>query len=222
MALSNSLLTDAIFTAGFLAYILGIVGLTKILYSWMRSRGLPHRVSVYYNRKVVHMLAGGVMALLTPHVFTSYVMPLIASLLLAALLYIPHRTGRLLYWFQVEDNIFEVNFCIGWGLSVAALWIVLNDPFKAVVPAMFIAFGDAVTGLVRNTVFRRRTKHWLGNLAMVAVVVPLGLLYAGFPGLAAGVVASVVERYEFPPIDDNILIVASAVAIMMLSGVATF
>jgi len=34
-----------------------------------------------------------------------------------------------------------------------------GTPWRAVVPALFISFGDAITGVVRNAVFGRRTKH---------------------------------------------------------------
>ncbi len=195
-------------------YSLAVVYGTRPLYHWMRSRGVPHNVAVYYNRKIIHMGAGGVVAILTPYVFSSPTYPLLAALALTAFLFYMRRKS-LMYWFQTRENAYEVNFTIAWGVSVFALWIVLGDPRLAVLPALFIAFGDAVTGIVRNYFFRRRTKHWAGNIAMSAVVIPLGLFYGGLAGAIAGAIASIIERYEFPPIDDNMLIVAATTLILV-------
>lgn len=195
--------------------VLAVVYATKPIYHAMRRRGLPHNVAVYYNRKIIHMAAGGVVALLVPLVFREPLVPLLMALSLGGFLWYMRRSGRLMYWFQVPENSFEVNFTIAWGLSVATLWALLGDPKPAVLPALFIAFGDAVTGIVRNTLFKRRTKHWAGNLAMLAVVTPLGLAYGGVAGAIAALAASAVERFEFPPIDDNILIaLASTVTLL--------
>lgn len=199
-----------------LVYVLAVVGITKILYDMMRRRGLPHNVAVYYNRKVIHIFAGGVAALLVPELFTTPTIPLVLALLLTVLVYIPHRTGKLMYWFQVEDNMFEVNFTLMWGLAVFLLWALFQNPYIAIVPPAFMAFGDAATGVARNALFKRRTKHWVGNIAMAAVTIPLGYMYAGVPGTLAGVLASFVERYEFPPIDDNVLITLVSIAVLMV------
>ncbi len=199
-----------------LVYVLAIVGITKVLYDMMRRRGLPHNVAVYYNRKIIHIFAGGVVALLVPELFTTPTIPLALALLLTVFVYIPHRTGKLMYWFQVEDNMFEVNFTLMWGIAVFLLWMLFQNPYIAIVPPAFMAFGDAATGVVRNALFKRRTKHWIGNIAMAVVTIPLGYIYAGLPGALAGALASFVERYEFPPIDDNVLITLTSIAVLMV------
>jgi phytol kinase len=61
-----------------------------------------------------------------------------------------------------------------------------------------MAVGDSATGVVRNLLFKRRTKHWVGNIAMAAVSVPIGWYYLGVAGALAGLLASAVERFEFP------------------------
>ncbi len=196
-------------------YVLIIIYVTKPVYEYLRKRGLPHNVAIYYNRKIIHVFAGGVIAVLTPFLFHSPIVPLIMALALGGFLYYWRRTGKLLYWFQTRENAFEVNFTIAWGLSVFLLWIITDNPKISVVPAVFIAFGDGITGVVRNALFARRTKHWAGNLAMLAVVLPLGYFFAGLLGAVAGAVAAFVERYEFPPIDDNILIAFSSTAVLL-------
>lgn len=201
-------------------YVLGVVGVTRFTYKVFRGRGMPHNVAVYYNRKIIHIFAGGVVAFLVPFLFEAPLVPFFMSLALGLFLYYWHWRGRLLSWFQTEENMYEVNFTIAWGASLLVLWILTGDPRVSVVPAVFIAIGDGVTGIIRNALFGRRTKHWLGNIGMALVVVPLGYALAGALGAIAGLIASVVERYEFPPIDDNILIAVSSLAVLALPYVA--
>ena len=200
------------------AYVLAIVYTGRLLYSGIRRRGEPHNVAVYYVRKYIHMGAGGVVALLVPFLFSSPLLPTIMAFLLGGFLYYMRRYGRPMTWFQTQDNMYEVNFTIGWGTSLALLWILTGDPWLSVLPALFISFGDAVTGIVRNAVFKKRTKHYLGNIAMGAVVLPLGYVYAGPVGLASAAVATVAEKFESNPVDDNLLIaLSSAATILVLS-----
>jgi len=189
--------------------------LTKKLYEWMRARGMPHNVAIYYNRKIIHVGAGGLVALLAPYLFETPTLPFAFAMLLALFTYLPHRTGKLFYWFQDPENIYEVHFCITWGLSFLLSWLLFGTMIYAVVPTAFMSFGDAVTGAVRNLLYRRRTKAWAGNAAMAAVCVPIGFAYAGVWGAVAGVLSSVIEHFEFNPIDDNITVPLSALAVLV-------
>ena len=113
------------------------------------------------------------------------------------------------------------------GLSVYALWTYSNEPWLAVLPAFFMAFGDGVTGIIRNKLFARRTKSAWGNLGMAIVCLPAGYIVGAslspaIPiwGLLSGAVASFVERYEFGPIDDNVLIVIASSIVLLLGMIA--
>ena len=71
--------------------------------------------------------------------------------------------------------------------------------------------------------FKRRTKSAWGNVGMAMLCLPLGYFVGmmaepAIPlwGLLSGLVASVVERYEFGPIDDNVLIVIFSSAVLFL------
>lgn len=187
------------------AYVLGVVYGTRFTYGWMVKR-VPNNVAVYYNRKLIHIFAGGVVSLLFPIFFTAVTIPITLVAVIALITYLPHRLNRILYWFQVKENNYEVNFTVAWGAAIFLSWVFFGNPTYGVIPAAFMSFGDAATGLVRNAVFKRRTKSWLGNVAMLIICVPIGAFYAGYAGMVAGVVASVVEHFEFNPIDDNILI----------------
>ncbi len=204
---------EAIITILLSLYVLFVIFVTQPLYKILISRGVSEGSARYYVRKLIHIFAGGVVALLVPHIYTSPLFPLLASFTLALLLVITRRY-KPLYWFQTPDNFYEVNFVIAWGLSIFVLWHVFPNPFTAVLPAIFISYGDAVTGLVRNILFGVRTKHWYGNLAMAVVCIPVGYLYAGFWGFLAAIIATIVERVELGPLDDNILVALTSTIIL--------
>lgn len=196
----------------FVAYFL-----TARLYNYMKRRGVEDNVAVYYDRKVIHVLTGGVVAAIVPFVFKSPLLPFTMAMLLALLLYIPHKMGKLLYWFQTEDNAYEVSFCIMWGGVLTLGWFVSGGNFwYGVLPVIFMSVGDAITGIVRNVLYKRRTKSWWGNLAMASFSIPLGAVL-GVAGIIAGTVASVVEHFEANPIDDNVTVPLSSFIILVLA-----
>jgi len=179
--------------------------LTRIIYNHLMRRGLPHRVAVYYNRKVLHMLTGGLVAVLVPYVFRGPLLLIVMVAVLAVGNYLPHRMNRLFYWYQVEDNMYEVHFIIMWGV-IMTLGFIIGNIWLAVLPTIFMSFGDGITGIVRNSIYRRRTKSWWGNIAMMGICAPVGYLLLGIAGLAAGVAASLVEKFEYKWLDDNITV----------------
>jgi len=176
----------------------------KTYYIWVR-RGMAHNVAVYYNRKIIHILAGGVVAVIVPFIFKSYLPILALVTVLAVGNYLPHQLKRLHHWYQVEENMYEVHFIIMWG-AVMGLGFLLDNLIIAVLPILFMSVGDGVTGFVRNILFSRRTKSWWGNLAMACFCIPAGLALYGLAGALAGALASIVEKFEFGPIDDNITV----------------
>jgi len=178
---------------------------------------------VYYNRKIVHMFAGGVGSLSVPFLFTDLWYPMLAGLLLTVMLYASHRAGVVMHWFQTEQNQNDVKFALMWWVSISLIWWLVGDPWLAIVPSLFMAFGDGITGVVRNAVVQKRSKSPIGNVFMFIVSAPLGWFAAkaGDPsipvwGLLSATVATFVERYEFGPIDDNILITVAATAVLLL------
>ena len=202
------------------AWIIFIVRfLTKRVYNAMMKRNFACNVAIYYNRKIIHILAGGLVAFLVPLIFKTPILPFGMALLLAVLTYIPHRTGNLMYWFQVEENMYEVSFCVMWGLIIALGWLVSEGNFWfGVLPVLFMSVGDAVTGIVRNMLYKRRTKSWWGNLTMALFSIPAGAIL-GFAGVIAGALASFIEHFEFNPIDDNITVPTLSFVILLLTKV---
>ena len=170
-------------------------------------------MAIYYNRKIIHITAGG-LVLSVPFLFEGPVVPLALTLLLTVLLLIKRKKGRM-YWFQTEDNDYEVHFTF-MAFVVLALGYALGNVWYGVLPVAFMAIGDGVTGIIRNYMFKRRNKSWWGNLGMLIVNVLIGSL-AGLPGVVAGAAAAVVERFEFleGKIDDNVTVPLVSFALLV-------
>jgi len=211
---------EVIATVILFAWVVFVVAfLTKRLYGVMMKRKFSHNVAIYYNRKVIHILTGGLVAFLTPLIFKTPIMPFSMAMLLSVLTCVPHKTGKLMYWFQTEENMYEVSFCIMWGIVITFGWLVSGGNFWfGVLPVLFMSVGDAVTGIVRNMLYKRRTKSWWGNLAMALFSISIGATL-GLAGIIAGALASVIEHFEFNPIDDNITVPASSFIILLLTKI---
>ncbi|MGD8565273.1 MAG: dolichol kinase [Candidatus Bathyarchaeota archaeon] len=191
--------------------------LTRRLYDWMIDRAVKQNVAIYYNRKIIHVFAGGVCAFLVPYVFSTFVFPFIMAMMLTLFTYIPHKLDKLMYWFQTKENMYEVTFTFMWGFIITLGWLVSSGDFLiGILPVLFMSIGDAITGVVRNYLYKKRTKSWWGNLAMALISIPIGLML-GVAGVTAGLIASIIEHFEFYPIDDNITIPSISFAILALS-----
>jgi dolichol kinase len=220
-----TLTSQLLWALGLGLYVLAVLLLTRIPYQAMVVRGMEPIRAVYYNRKIVHMLAGGIGSLAVPLVFTDPWWPLSAGLGFTLFTLGAHRLGMRMYWFQTPDNTNDVKFALMWALSVSGLWWLFGDPWLAILPALYMAFGDGVTGIARNALVRRRSKSPIGNLFMLIVCAPLGWFIGAqadpaipWWGLASALAATWVERYEFGPIDDNVLITLTASAILLVGS----
>ncbi|MEM2303021.1 MAG: dolichol kinase [Candidatus Bathyarchaeia archaeon] len=187
-----------------------------------------HYVGVYFARKIIHILAGGLVALLIPmfNIFKTPIIPSTLGLVLALLCYIPHKTGKLMYWFQDPSNIYEVNFSLMWALMIGIGWVLAGGSFwLPAIPLLFMSWGDGVTGIVRNFLFKKRTKHWSGNLAMFLICAPIGYFLSSnisspISGLVAASIASLIEHFEKIGeyvIDDNITVPLSSFIVLFVA-----
>ena len=209
---------------GLIIYGVFIIFGTKWVFEFMMARNVKENVAIYYNRKILHMFCGGLIGIMVPlGQIQDPIYALYIGIAFTIITYIPYYTDQLLYWVQTKDNKNDVNFCFMAGVSVYIIWEVLGDPYLAIMPLLFMAFGDGVTGIARNIKFGYRTKNPIGNVFMAIVCIPMGY-YLGtlsdpaLPiwGIIAAIVATVVERYEFGPIDDNVLITVSATIVLFI------
>lgn len=86
-----------------------------------------------------------------------------------------------------------------------------------------MAFGDGITWVVRNALYRKRTKSPVGNVFMLEVCLLIGYTFASMAvhpivlwALFAAMVASIVERFEIGPIDDNVPITLASMIILII------
>jgi len=212
-----------VFTVLAVVYAMAIVILTKSTFKIMKKRNMEQMVAVYYNRKIVHMAAGGVVAIAVPFLFDSWIYPLAIGIILTLFTALPRLKGKSMDFMQTKENWNDSKFTLMWGISIAVMWILFNDPFLAIIPTLFMAFGDAVTGVARNAIYKRRTKSPVGNIFMLIVCVFIGYYFASIAihpiplwGVLAAIVASIIERFEIGPIDDNVLITIASMIVLSI------
>ena len=217
MFATHQLERETIYTVMLMIYVVGVTYAGKYIYKYMVHKGMSREKAFYYIRKFIHVLGAGVVTITIPFLFSSPYLPFIASMILAGTLFYLKRTNKMFYWFQSTSNSYEINFALAWGFGLLVSWIVTNNPTLAILPPLYISLGDGITGTIRNLFFSKRTKHWIGNLAMAIVIVPIGFLIGGLIGLVSAIASSIAEKFEFPPIDDNILISLTATFIISAS-----
>ncbi len=194
----------------FLVLVIWVIFVIFILSKWVAEKQ-----NLYVARKTIHILAGGLVAFLSPYIFKSPAIPLIGGVGMLALTLLPRLKGERMDWFQVEENLGEVWFCITWTVVIVGLWYI--DLKAGIAAALFMSVGDGITGIVRNKVYRRWTKGLAGSVAMLLVTLLIGWYYKGISGILGALAATLVEKW--PKIDDNITVpLISAVIMVLIPG----
>lgn len=214
ITLSN-IISDIPITIVLLAWVVFVVYyVARWTYNYAVAHGRTPHSATYFGRKVIHFLAGGLVAFLLPYLFKEPVLPLIMAIILSIGVYIPHKTGKLMYWFQDPENMYEVDFTIMWGIIVFFTWFIDPTFWLGVIPLLIMAWGDGITGIVRNFRYGRRVKGWEGSIAMLFLSIVIGLKL-GVAGVTAAILATLVERYE--RIDDNITVPLVSLSVLIIA-----
>jgi phytol kinase len=198
---------DAAYGLVLFASILAVLYLSKLI------------KNPYVSRKSIHMWVGVVIVLI-PLLLRDPVVAGIFGLVLTSFTMIPHMRSKELPWFQFKENFGEVYFAALTTLLLTASWY--YDIWLAVAALLFMAWGDGVTGIVRNYVYKRRYKGIAGTYAMIAVSVPVGFIVYGWShgwaygwiGIVGALAASYVEKLDV--MDDNVSIPVFGYAIMFV------
>jgi len=200
----------AILIAG--AAILGLY-LANLFYD---TKVIPHHVS----RKLGH-LGGCVGFLLCPFLFSSFWWPLILTTGFTILLiYARWRKPTLFRGVGGSGRLqalAEVHYPATGILVIAIGWGVMGEPWLAIVPLAFMGGGDAITGLIRNRVYRREVKGNWGSLGMLLVCLTLAYFVKPYwLGVAGAITAVLFEK--FTPtrhyLDDNLTVPLASFAAM--------
>ncbi len=186
--------------------------LSKKIYQYTLKKGRSINSSIYFSRKAIHFFAGGLTAMLLPFVAHEPILPALTAFGLAFMTYLPHKLNRRMYWFQDPENIYDVDFTLSWGLIILFTWYIDSSFWLGVVPVLFMAYGDGITGIIRNLKYNKRTKAWEGTAGMLAFCIIIGAKM-GFAGIFAGILCSLVERIE--NIDDNITVPITGMLILL-------
>lgn len=188
--------------------------LSKWVYKYAVKKGYPGQSATYFGRKSIHIFASGFVALLLPFFFKEPLIPFLMAILLAIYTFLPHIQNKIFNWFQVKENLHEVNFCLMWGLSVLIGWFFDKSFWLGVIPTLFMSFGDGITGIIRNIKYKKRNKGWEGSLAMLIISLLIGAKM-GLAGIIAAIFATVVEKSDF--IDDNVSIPVVSFIVLLIA-----
>ena len=157
----------------------------------------------YIARKTIHILAGGVTALLIPIVFIHHLeVAIMLAFLMAAYVYY-RREKSSMYWFQMSNNFYEVDFCVVYGFMILIGWL-SDNIWLGLTPILFMTFGDGITGIVRALRQKQHIKSWDGTLAMFILCSVIGFLVFGWIGIVIAMAVSVMEKISW--FDDNITV----------------
>ena len=180
-------------------------------------------IEQYISRKVGHGV-GGMAFLLCVFLFSSPWWPLILAitftLLLGGARQLKPNTFRGVGGTGRQHALAEIFFPAAGTISIAVGWAWLGSPWLAVVPILFMAWGDMLTGLVRSQLYKREVKGSWGSVAMLVVCLLVAYFFTPYwIGAAGAIVATLAER--FTPLskgiwDDNWTIVLSSLLVMAI------
>jgi len=178
------------------------------------SRRISEIYGTYMARKAIHILSAGVSVLLARLIFSDWLVPLLLGLLMICYTVLGHfRSPH--SWFQIKRNYADIYFTVACTVLIVVFWN--YNVWIGVLSALFLAWGDGFTGIVRNYVYGKRNKGIWGNIAMLAVCMALAYFMngrVGYVAFAGAGFASIVEKFE--RVDDNISIPFGSAVIMTL------
>ena len=177
-----------------------------------KYKGIP---AAYIGRKIVHLFGGGITALLITVFYEGYYVLVTISAFGLAIYLLLRRKYRLMYWFQIKENRYEVHFALAYG-TILLIGVLLGNLWIGLIPLLFMSFGDSATGLVRAVTQKRHVKSWEGSLAMFLICSIIGFLSMGVYGVIVGSIATLVEK--IPEIDDNITVPMITALLVYLPG----
>jgi len=207
------------FPLAILVVCIGLVGL------YLSNIFYDYQVPQYISRKVGHGV-GGVFYLLCVLLFSSPWWPIILSsgfvVLLGGSRLLRPSTFRGVGGSGRSHALAEVWFPLAATVSLVVGWAWLGNPWLAVVPILFMAWGDMITGLIRARVYGKEVKGAWGSLGMMATCVVVAVLFQPYwIALVGASVATLAEKYT--PLsrglwDDNWTIIVASLAVMVALG----
>ena len=199
---------------------------------WISNILFDLKVPHYISRKIGHS-AGGLGFLLCAFLFSSGWWPLALSIGFVAMLwgarFINPDTFRGVGGSgRPTQAMAEVWFPLAAIPIIGIGWVWLDRPLVAISCILFMAWGDAVTGLVRSQIYGRPVKGFWGSVAMfiTCLVIAWAFIHPFWVGAVTALVATVTEwacgDVGKINLDDNLMIPlasgATAFGILALIG----
>lgn len=155
-----------------------------------------------FSRKLAHGIAGCVI-LSALYLFNSPTVPLTLSALSFILLTATH-TRLTFHGVQTKGRLSEVYFSGALVLCFLS-WYFVNKEV-GVAAALFMAFGDGITGMIRYPLYKTQfEKGWGGSIGMLVSCLLISLLITPYwVGAIAAVAVTLLERDK--TLDDNITV----------------
>ncbi len=178
------------------------------------SRKISEKYGTYIARKAIHLLSAGISVLLAHLIFSDWLVPLILGSLMVAFTIAGH-VRKPYGWFQIKENYADIYFTVACTALLVVFWN--YNVWIGVLSALFLAWGDGLTGIVRNFIYGKRNKGVYGNIAMLVICMALAYFMngrVGYVAFVAAAFASIVEKFEL--VDDNISIPFGSAIIMAL------
>jgi len=184
-----------------------------------------YQVPQYISRKIGHGV-GGMGYLFCILLFQKPWYPLVLSggftILLWGARFVRPATFRGIGGSGRPHAFAEIWFPLAGTISLLVGWVWLGNPWLAVVPILYMAWGDMLTGLIRNRVYGREVKGDWGSLGMLVVCLMVGIFFNPYWIAACGAVAGTLAE-RFTPIsrgfwDDNWTIIVSSLVVMVALG----
>ena len=191
--------------------IMGTIVLTEKLYK-------KRKTNPWVNRKLIHLSTiPAVLAYMFwfnyPYVFWAF------AFFFTVMVMIPHMRKKEIESFQLKENFGEVYYCFMWLIISILFW---ESRIIAGILMLFMALGDAVTGLVRFYITKipRRHKHWYGSLAMFIVCSIIIYAFLMINPIISIIISAIVTLSEAQDIiDDNISVPLIGAVLFKLIGI---
>ena len=113
--------------------------LTKWVYNFViKYNDIP---AAYVGRKIVHIFGGGITAILIPFFYEGYYELVTISAFSLAIYLFLRRRYKLMYWFQIKENMYEVNFAFAYG-TILLVGILLQNVMIGLILKKWLLFKD--------------------------------------------------------------------------------
>ena len=204
-----------------LIFVIAFGGLQ--LSNLLLDKGAPFVVS----RKAGGHIFGGIAYVLMPFLFREPYWPIILSLGFTLLLGISHfvrpRDFRGVGGSSRPEGLAEVLYPASGTVCLILGWLCLGNPWLGVIPCLYLAWGDSLTGLTRYLHHRGRhqdfRKYNCGTVAMLISCLAISLLFypywiAALGGLGATLAEKLCGESALIKEDDNGVIPLVTLVIM--------